>query len=149
VQDAYRKPSGVWKPKLTARKAAAQGASLQNLAQAQPRSQLGVLNKCIPNLLRVGSLFALASVLCGCSSVGYYAQAVKGHCQMVAHQTSCEKLLSSTNTEPALRARLELAGVLCAFAGDHLNLPSHGAYQRYADLQRPYVVWNVYAAPSH
>jgi predicted aminopeptidase len=119
-----------------------------NLAQAQTHSQLGVLNKGIPNVLRAGSLLALASVLCGCSSVGYYAQAVKGHCQVVSRQQSCDKLIADTNTAPELKARLELAGTLCAFAESDLGLRARGAYRRYADLERPYVVWNIYAAPE-
>jgi len=83
----------------------------------------------------------------GCGSVGYYGQAVKGHWQIVARQTSCKKLLTDTNTPPAVRTQLELAQRLCDFARDELDLQAHGAYRRYADLQRPYVVWNVYATP--
>ena len=91
----------------------------------------------------------LATLLSGCSSVSYYAQAVKGHCQIVSRQKSCDKLLAHPNTAPGLKARLELAAELCAFAEDELGLRTHGAYRRYADLERPYVVWNVYAAPKY
>jgi len=30
----------------------------------------------------------------------------------------------------------------------HLDLPDNGSYTSYADLQRPYVVWNVFATPA-
>jgi predicted aminopeptidase len=106
---------------------------------------------CIPATfprLRFSLLLTLAVLLSGCSSVGYYAQAVKGHCQIVSRQKSCEKLLASTNTPPELKARLQLAADLCAYANRELGLPAKGAYTRYANLERPYVVWNVYAAPE-
>ena len=35
-----------------------------------------------------------------------------------------------------------------AFASDHLDLPRNGSYTEYADLHRPYAMWNVYAAPE-
>jgi predicted aminopeptidase len=35
-----------------------------------------------------------------------------------------------------------------AFASRELGLPDNRSYRRYADLGRPYVVWNVFAAPE-
>jgi predicted aminopeptidase len=99
-------------------------------------------------LLRLGGLSALAVLLGGCGSLGYYAQAVKGHCQIVSRQKSCVKLIANTNTPPELRARLQLAAELCAYADTRLGLPANGAYTEYANLDRPYVVWNLYAAPE-
>jgi len=99
--------------------------------------------------LKAGALLLLSVLLSGCGSVGYYTQAVKGHCQVVSRQTSCDKLVANTNTAPELKAKLELANALCTFAEQDLDLPTAGAYQRYADLERPYVVWNVYAAPAY
>ena len=98
--------------------------------------------------LPFGVLSALAVLLAGCSSAGYYAQAVKGHCQIVSRQKSCVKLIANTNTSPELRARLQLAAELCGYADARLGLPARGAYTQYANLDRPYVVWNVYAAPE-
>lgn len=106
------------------------------------------MNGRAPDLRQFGILLGLTTLLSGCSSVGYYAQAVKGHCDVVSRQKSCEKLIADTNTPPELQTRLELAGDLCEFAERELGLPSKGAYRRYADLERPYVVWNVYAAPK-
>ena len=103
----------------------------------------------LPKLLKPGLLAVLVLLVGGCSSVGYYAQAVKGHFQIVSRETACKKLLADTNTAPELRARLELVRQLCAFATENLGLPGQGAYERYADLERPYVVWNVYAAPRY
>lgn len=63
-------------------------------------------------------------------------------------QRSCEKLVADPATSPELKVRLEQADALCRFAATELGLPAHGAYRRYADLGRPSVVWNVYAAPA-
>jgi predicted aminopeptidase len=51
-------------------------------------------------------------------------------------------------TPPALGARLRLAQSIRQFASAELHLPDNASYQAYADLQRPYVVWNVVAAPE-
>ena len=93
--------------------------------------------------LALGGLLLLA----GCHTVGYYAQALRGHCQIIAREKSCAHLLADTNTPLELRVRLELAARLCDFAQRSLKLAVNGNYRDYADLKRPYVVWNVYAAP--
>jgi predicted aminopeptidase len=97
----------------------------------------------------VATLFIVAAAaFTGCQTVGYYAQAVRGQCQMLAHERSCEKLLADPRTTAELMTKLQLAGEICDFAKRELNLPVNGHYRHYADLQRPYAVWNVYAAPE-
>ncbi len=54
--------------------------------------------------------------------------------------------LADPQTPPELRARLETAQRIREFASRELALPDNGSYSSYADLGRPYVVWNVYAA---
>ena len=51
-------------------------------------------------------------------------------------------------TDPALKERLARAQAIRAFASRELALPDNGSYTRYADLGRPFVVWNVFAAPE-
>ena len=99
--------------------------------------------------LALGSLaVAIAAAVCGCRTIGYYAQAVRGECQIVARQQRIEKVLADPQTPEALKARLQLVQQLRAFAGKELKLPVDGHYLRYADLHREFVVWNVYAAPE-
>jgi len=95
-----------------------------------------------------GALFLAAAAFTGCRTVGYYAQAVRGQCQMLARQQSCEKLLADPNTPDELKAKLQLSREICDFASRELKLPANGHYQRYADLHRRHAVWNVYAAPE-
>jgi predicted aminopeptidase len=95
------------------------------------------------------ALFTLtAAAFTGCQTVGYYAQAVRGQFQMLTRQRSCEKLLADPATLPELKTRLQRAAQICDFAKRELKLPVNGHYRHYADLQRPYAVWNVCAAPE-
>lgn len=92
---------------------------------------------------------ALAAVmLSGCGHLGYYAQAIRGHAQVMQAARPLEALLADPDTAPALRERLDRAAAIRDFASRHLALPDHGSYRSYADLGRPYVVWNVFAAPE-
>ena len=52
------------------------------------------------------------------------------------------------DADPALKARLERAQEIRAFASRELGAARQPSYTRYADLGRPYVVWNVFAAPE-
>jgi predicted aminopeptidase len=58
-----------------------------------------------------------------------------------------DEWLADPRTEPALRERLETARRIRDFASRRLGLPDNGSYTSYAELGRPYVVWNVFAAP--
>jgi predicted aminopeptidase len=59
-----------------------------------------------------------------------------------------EELLADESLAPETRARL--AEVLAAreFAVTELALPDNGSYRTYADLERPFAVWNVFATPE-
>lgn len=87
---------------------------------------------------------ALAS---GCSSLAYYGQAVSGHLEVMQKSRPIEPMLSDPQTPAPLRERLETALAIRQFASTELALPENGSYHSYADLQRPYVVWNVIATP--
>lgn len=90
----------------------------------------------------------LATGLGGCASLSYYGQAVAGHLDVMQRRQPIEPLLANPETPAALRAKLEQALAIKEFASQSLGLPDNGSYQSYADLQRPYVVWNVVAAPA-
>ncbi|MSQ49540.1 MAG: aminopeptidase [Betaproteobacteria bacterium] len=57
-------------------------------------------------------------------------------------------VLADPATPQALRERLELARSIRDYASRELKLPDNDSYRSYADLGRPYVVWNVVAAPE-
>ena len=93
------------------------------------------------------TLLAALAVLSGCSSAGYYWQAVNGHLALMRAARPVADWVAEPQTPAALRQRLQLAQRIRAFAAAALQLPDNASYQRYADLRRPAVVWNVVAAP--
>ncbi|MGQ2981523.1 MAG: aminopeptidase [Polaromonas sp.] len=84
----------------------------------------------------------------GCSTLGYYWQSVSGHLELMNAARPLPEWLQDSQTPEKLKARLELAQRIRRFAVNELHLPDNASYQRYADLQRKAVVWNVTAAPA-
>jgi predicted aminopeptidase len=89
----------------------------------------------------VGMLFLTS---CG---FGYYWQAATGHMSMMRQTEPVEEVIVAAQTSPQLRDKLVGATEAVAFAHEQLLLPDNGSYTLFADLGRPYVVWNVIAAP--
>ncbi len=91
-------------------------------------------------------LFAL--LLTGCSTVDYYGQLARGQLQLLHARQPVQALIDDPSTEPQLRQRLALSQEARSFASGHLGLPDNRSYRLYADLQRPFVVWNLFATPE-
>ena len=89
----------------------------------------------------------LVAMLSGCGSM-YVAQAARGQLQVFAARERIENVIVDKRTSPQLRARLLEVRAARAFASSELGLPDNGSYRTYADLKRPYVVWNVVAVPE-
>ncbi len=92
---------------------------------------------------------AMGFVLSACGSLRYYAQAVQGQGELIVHRRPIDKLLRDPHTDPTLAARLQLALQARRFASRQLGLPNNRSYTGYVQLDRPYVVWNVFAAPRY
>lgn len=99
-------------------------------------------------MLRTIFVMVLCLLAVGCTNIAYYAQAVKGHLQIMAAVRPIPELVNDAATEPGLRQQLERAIAIREFASRELALPNNGSYRSYADLGRPFVVWNVFAAPE-
>jgi predicted aminopeptidase len=84
----------------------------------------------------------------GCQSLSYYTQAIGGHLKVMANARPIDDWLADPATDAQLRERLETARRIRAFASKQLGLPDNGSYLAYADLNRPAVVWNVFAASA-
>lgn len=98
-------------------------------------------------LVAAALLCAIASAA-GCSSMGYYFQAMNGQMELGRKARPIPEVIADPTTQPELKARLGRVVEMRNFASRELNLPDNGSYRRYADLERPYVVWNVFAAPE-
>jgi predicted aminopeptidase len=88
----------------------------------------------------------LAGLLSACTSLDYYAQSIGGQWELWQKERPMDEVLADPDTAPALRQRLRSALRMREFASRELHLPQNDSYRRYADIQRPYVVWNVFAA---
>lgn len=98
--------------------------------------------------LRLLAGAVLAAGAAGCSSLGYYGQAVDGHLDLMAARRSLEAVIDDADTPAQVRERLVEAREMRDFAAESLALPAGGSYRTYVALERRYVVWNVVAAPE-
>ncbi len=104
--------------------------------------------------MATSALVALATtgvcLLSGCGTLGYYAQAVGGHLDILRRAQPVADLLAQPPAPgtATLQERLRLSQRMRDFAVQELQLPENNSYRRYADLGRSAVVWNVVAAPE-
>jgi predicted aminopeptidase len=96
---------------------------------------------------RLGVLL-VSLVLPGCTSIGYYAQAVSGHLEVMWLAQPIEKRIQDPAMPEALRVKLAKVLAIREFASRELALPQNGSYRRYAEIGRSFVLWNVFAAPE-
>ncbi|WP_426101913.1 aminopeptidase [Pseudomonas sp. PSPC3-3] len=84
-------------------------------------------------------------LLSGCSSVGYYGQLASGQWQLLQAREPVAKVIADRARPQPLRDHLVQAQKARTFASAQLHLPDNQSYRLYADIGRPYVVWNVFA----
>ncbi len=99
-------------------------------------------------LLLISVALVVLLPLGGCARTGYYLQSVGGQLDLLSRRVPVEKLIEDPETDPELRERLIAVTAIRDFASAELGLPDNRSYRSYADLGRPYVVWNVFAAPE-
>lgn len=97
-------------------------------------------------------LWILMTLLCltlsGCFEWGYYRQAMTGQWRLLSQRQDIGALIADQRTPAALRERLELVQRIRDFAVTELQLPDNKSYRTYADLERPFAVWNLVATPA-
>ena len=91
---------------------------------------------------------AVAPLLAGCSNVNYYMQSIHGQMMVLRARESIADVLANPATPPTLKSRLERMQAIRDFASHELGLPNNLSYRTYADLQRRFVVWNVFATEA-
>jgi predicted aminopeptidase len=101
-----------------------------------------------PQRRRHWTWVALASLaLSGCADLEYYGQAAGGQIDLWRRSHPIEDWLADPGTSDALKARLRLVEQIRVFASEDLDLPDNASYRSYADVERPFLVWNLFAAP--
>jgi predicted aminopeptidase len=93
---------------------------------------------------------ALAAALLVTASFGgcYLLQSAQGQLELMSKRKSITRVIADPSTPRALKSQLEAVAEIRQFATRELGLPDNGSYRSYADVGRPYVVWNVVAAPE-
>ncbi|PWB31649.1 aminopeptidase [Pseudomonas sp. SDI] len=87
----------------------------------------------------------LLGLLNGCSSVGYYSQLAGGQWQLLRARTPVAEVVADPSRAASLRQHLARSQQAREFASRQLKLPDNRSYRVYADIGRPFVVWNVFA----
>ena len=81
----------------------------------------------------VGVAALAAGAVClgsGCSTLGYYAQAVNGHLDLLQSAKPVAQWAADPATPPAVRDRLLLSQRMRDFAVSELKLPDNNSYRR-------------------
>jgi predicted aminopeptidase len=98
-------------------------------------------------LSRLCLVIALLTALSGCGTL-YVMQAAGGEWQVMRARKPIDKVLADPGTPQTLRDTLTEVRAAREFASRELKLPDNRSYRTYADMKRPYVVWNVVATPE-
>jgi predicted aminopeptidase len=98
--------------------------------------------------LTAWTLLAATLLLCGCAVTAYIQQSISGQLDLLRRAQPIDTLVADAQTPPDLRVRLEKVLAIREFASRDLLLPDNGSYRRYTDIKRPFVIWNVFAAPE-
>ncbi len=85
------------------------------------------------------------ALVSGCA-LPYYWQAAAGQLELLSERQPITEVLDDPGQSDATREALARTLEMRQFAIEELGLPDNDSYRSYADLGRPYVVWNVVAA---
>lgn len=93
--------------------------------------------------------FALlpALLVCSCGTIKFYTQAAGGQIEIWRKSRPNAMVMADPKVGENVKHRLQLIEELRAYAARELHLPTK-SFGKYCDLQRPYVVWVVFAAPE-
>ena len=81
-------------------------------------------------------------------AIAYYTQAITGQLDVMARRQPIAEVLADPEVDEATKTRLRAVVEIRDYAVAELQLPENGSYRSYADLDGPYVVWNVVATPE-
>jgi len=94
--------------------------------------------------LSAGVLLAACGAL---QTADYYWQGASGQIDVLSRAQPIDDVIAGSD-DAALTRRLVRVQAIRTYASHELGLPDNLSFTRYSDLGRPFVVWNVYAAPQ-
>jgi predicted aminopeptidase len=87
-------------------------------------------------------------LLAACAELSYYAQSAGGQLRLLAGARPIDSALTDLTLAPSLREKLALARSIREFAVSQLQLPNNGSYRQVVLLERPFLIWNVFATAT-
>jgi predicted aminopeptidase len=100
------------------------------------------------HISRIFFVLLIMSACFQCRSIPYYDQAINGQMEILRNREPISDLVDNPQTPDQLRKKLIFIQSVRDFAAKELHLPVNDNYLSYVALDRPYVVWNVIAAPQ-
>ncbi|MDO8270959.1 MAG: aminopeptidase [Gammaproteobacteria bacterium] len=99
-------------------------------------------------LLTLGFALLVLGLISGCESISYYGQAAQGQMSLLLAREPIAERLTQHSLPDAERRKLQLVLDARVFAEQTLLLDAGDSYLSYVELERPFVLWNVFAAPE-
>ncbi|MFO7528666.1 MAG: aminopeptidase [Marinobacter sp.] len=99
-------------------------------------------------LSQIYLLLLLITGLSGCTTIGYYSQAISGHFSLITRAEPVAEVIHGAETLPDTREKLKLAMEARYFARDQLALPVGETFLEYVQLDRPWAVVNLVVVPE-
>src|SRR5438874_11174974 len=91
--------------------------------------------------------FAAAFLPGGCSPAEFYWQGITGQIDLLVRAESIPSVLDKIR-DPIVKRKLERVLAIRDYASRELGLPQNASYRRYTELDRRFVLWNVFATPE-
>ncbi|HEV7137909.1 MAG TPA: aminopeptidase [Steroidobacteraceae bacterium] len=104
--------------------------------------------RAVATAARLAVVAAALAVIGGCSSTMYLLQAANGEWHVIHARKPIVQVIDNPQTPQHLVRELEEVRAARNFASRVLKLPDNDSYRTYVKIDRPYVVWNVVAAPA-
>jgi len=90
----------------------------------------------------------LVLLVSGCAELQYYGHAFSGQLEVISKRKPIADVIKDPDTEPKVIQKLRFVERAHDFAISDLNLPDSDSFRSYSDLERDYVLWNVFATPE-
>ncbi len=105
----------------------------------------GYHSKMLARFLKPLALICVVAAIISISGC-YYLQAARGQLEVLGKRDPIVDVIGDPRTAPELADRLRFVQEARAFSITELGLPDNKSYQSYADVERDFIVWNVFAA---
>ena len=125
--------------------------SLNRIRESQvmlPKIRIPLAFTIAKRILKILLVLLFAAACLHCRSLPYYDQAINGHMEILQSREPISEVIDDPQSPAALREKLKFIQTVRDFAEKRLHLPVNDHYLSYVELNRPYVVWNVFAAPE-